>query len=444
MAPSDDEASNSNFDASRQGHQRKEINMLTPTTRSNMIANVESKDNNSQELSQENQKLTQNTDNIVDSSNDTYQRCLHDKENPYVMISRDLIRDNSISPTCRWLIIYLLTNTEGFVIKTQHIINHLKGVEYCGRDRVYEYIEEAVSAGYLKKEVNLVRNSKGQVIRQSCKYFVSESPKFKKDIKKDKSEKRYEQIGNLRSEHVGQNPAHDFAPKETINPEIVHNSEKEGKNLRSEHVGQNPVSAAPGLADDKELAIVKDKQEEKEIYKEKIDVQNTKQEIQNATACAFALELFKHIKEIMPKVKNPDLKKWSDTFDLMLRVDKRSPEEIEKVINFLKFNNFWKINILSPEKLRKHFDRLELEMSNPSQDKYKINEESIKYNENIMKDIENTFSEKIQKGDIVILIDGIHFIYGPTNPGDFVNKKDPTPMFLAKVKNNLKKMGLIC
>ena len=51
----------------------------------------------------------------------------------------------------------------------------------------------------------------------------------------------------------------------------------------------------------------------------------------------------------------------------MLRIDKRKTERIEQVINWCQQDEFWKNNILSSEKLRIQFDKLELEMD----EKYK-------------------------------------------------------------------------
>jgi hypothetical protein len=47
----------------------------------------------------------------------------------------------------------------------------------------------------------------------------------------------------------------------------------------------------------------------------------------------------------------------------MLGIDGRTPERIEAVIEWSQRDPFWSMNILSPASLRKHFDRLELEMA---------------------------------------------------------------------------------
>jgi len=111
---------------------------------------------------------------MSDFESDTFERCPHDAENPYAQISRSLIRDETISPECRWMLIYLLSNSDGWIIKVKQIINHLKGFANCGRDRIYEIIGEAIESGYMLRVEYLKNNLK------RYKYRVSETPKFKK------------------------------------------------------------------------------------------------------------------------------------------------------------------------------------------------------------------------------------------------------------------------
>ena len=70
------------------------------------------------------------------------------------------------------------------------------------------------------------------------------------------------------------------------------------------------------------------------------------------------------IRSRKPDFKQPNIEKWAKCISLMLRVDDppRTPERIEAVIHWCQADNFWQNNILSPEKLRKHFDQLEMKM----------------------------------------------------------------------------------
>ena len=82
----------------------------------------------------------------------------------------------------------------------------------------------------------------------------------------------------------------------------------------------------------------------------------------NGIEIELASRLFTSIKTRNPGHREPDIKAWAKHIDLMLRVDKRDPAEIEKVIDWCQADTFWQNNILSTEKLRKQYDQLVLKM----------------------------------------------------------------------------------
>ena len=61
-------------------------------------------------------------------------------------------------------------------------------------------------------------------------------------------------------------------------------------------------------------------------------------------------------------VKKPNFQTWAKNIDLMIRIDKRSLDDIEKTIKWCQKDDFWHTNILSTAKLRKQFDQLSLKM----------------------------------------------------------------------------------
>lgn len=127
----------------------------------------------------------------------TIERCPHDAQNPYAQISRNLIRDASISPECRWLLIYLLSNSDGWSIKPKQIYAHLKG--FIGKDKVYDLLNEGVDAGYIKRESYIEKNLK------RYRYYLSETPKFKKSFRcpgfQDTGRQDTENTDTLKKEH---------------------------------------------------------------------------------------------------------------------------------------------------------------------------------------------------------------------------------------------------
>lgn len=72
--------------------------------------------------------------------------------------------------------------------------------------------------------------------------------------------------------------------------------------------------------------------------------------------------LFNKIKVNQPNFKEPNYESWANTFRLMIDRDNREGKEIQDLIIWCQGHHFWYKNILSPSKLRKQFDRLQLEM----------------------------------------------------------------------------------
>ena len=73
--------------------------------------------------------------------------------------------------------------------------------------------------------------------------------------------------------------------------------------------------------------------------------------------------LYKLIKDNNPDwYLKPNIEKWALEMDKINRIDKRSWEQIEYAIRWTQKSDFWCKNILSPEKLRKQFNNLVVQM----------------------------------------------------------------------------------
>lgn len=83
----------------------------------------------------------------------------------------------------------------------------------------------------------------------------------------------------------------------------------------------------------------------------------------NSVELRTAELLLSLIRQRNPGFKEPDLQKWADHVSKMLRIDRRSPEDIEKVIAWCQADSFWQNNIFSAQKLREKFDGLYLKMN---------------------------------------------------------------------------------
>lgn len=82
----------------------------------------------------------------------------------------------------------------------------------------------------------------------------------------------------------------------------------------------------------------------------------------NSNEFRLASYLYGWIKKNNPKAKEPNLQTWSKQFDKILRIDGRKVDEVKNVIEWSQKDDFWFKNILSPDKLRKQYDRLLLQM----------------------------------------------------------------------------------
>jgi hypothetical protein len=80
--------------------------------------------------------------------------------------------------------------------------------------------------------------------------------------------------------------------------------------------------------------------------------------------------LFGKLKANNPAAKEPNWQAWARAFDLIFRIDKRDRGEVAKLIDFSQSDPFWLKNILSPNALRKQFDRLTLAMKTPTKPKF--------------------------------------------------------------------------
>lgn len=76
----------------------------------------------------------------------------------------------------------------------------------------------------------------------------------------------------------------------------------------------------------------------------------------------FSKWMFERVKTVVPKSKEPDLKKWANEIRIVRESDKHSIKELQDVFTWANEDPFWRNNILSPSKLREQFPRLHAQM----------------------------------------------------------------------------------
>jgi len=83
--------------------------------------------------------------------------------------------------------------------------------------------------------------------------------------------------------------------------------------------------------------------------------------VQDSQSYKLAQEMFEEIKKAYPSAKEPSFFSWGRDMDLMLRVDGRKLSDVRRVMRWAIQDSFWCSNIRSPRKLRKHFERLDIQ-----------------------------------------------------------------------------------
>lgn len=245
---------------------------------------------------------------------DSIQRCEHDEENPYLQISRDFIRDNTLSTNLRWFITFCLSFDKSWKISIPVFMKQQK----ISKDKMYRIIDQGIEKGYIKREDYIIKGLK------KPKYFISEHPKFKKSL-----------------------PCPEKQDPEKQDPE-KQDTKKEQDNTSFQSV------------------LLK-----KEQKKEKSDVPS-------ADASELASLLLLAIRKTKNDYRQPNLEKWAIEIDRMMNIDKISKERILRILDWLPTHDIWKINILSADKLRKKFDQLELHLeSNKEEANVKINKKLV-------------------------------------------------------------------
>lgn len=125
----------------------------------------------------------------------------------------------------------------------------------------------------------------------------------------------------------------------------------------------------------------------KDIIKENIKKDNhpRKSFTLDSVEMRLVVRLLERIKANNAKFREPNRQAWCKDIGLMLKRDGRTPEEVERVIDFAQQDEFWRCNILSAYSLRRQFDRLYMQSqtrrknrSTQEQDVYKEAVENLK------------------------------------------------------------------
>ena len=97
---------------------------------------------------------------------------------------------------------------------------------------------------------------------------------------------------------------------------------------------------------------------------QKTDPPNTKNRRFSSVDLSVARFFFEQLVDINPNHKKPNLEAWANTIWLMRERDGRKADDMRAMIAWATCHEFWSANILSPAKLRKHWDRMAIQKTN--------------------------------------------------------------------------------
>jgi hypothetical protein len=242
--------------------------------------------------------------------------CPNEPECPWFQVPRSFARDNSLSLEARGLLTYLMSHKQGFNISIPWVIKTQK----LSKNKIYRIINECIQSGYLHREIFFESGKK------RFKYLVSKTARFKNILlcpQKQDTEK--------------QDPENEDAKLEQSSSS--YREEEKGKAIyeegpKSKSSPPKPASAPPQVSADADAL------------------------------CTF---FFEKIKERNPEFKEPKLEKWKAEFDCLLRIDKRDPAKVKKLIEWASTHKWWKVACLSPGKLRKEYDQMMAQMMGDSE-----------------------------------------------------------------------------
>lgn len=115
---------------------------------------------------------------VNEEKNVTIRRGKHNKENPYVIISKSMLRDKKLSLRSKGFLCYLLSHKDDWVTHPRHIAEAV-GV---GKDMVYRILNELIELGYAtRSKIKNVQGRFGHVIYE----FYEERLESPQEIKKE-------------------------------------------------------------------------------------------------------------------------------------------------------------------------------------------------------------------------------------------------------------------
>jgi hypothetical protein len=120
----------------------------------------------------------------------------------------------------------------------------------------------------------------------------------------------------------------------------------------------------------------KESKENKSKENKSKETNNSPKQVYDETSIHYQLSIyfFERIRENNPEYKEPNFQLWADEIRKMIELDKRTEEQVRYLMKWVQEDDFEKVNVLSPSKIRKRFDNLIMKVK---QQKNKPTKQSI-------------------------------------------------------------------
>lgn len=272
--------------------------------------------------------MTNETLHVNEEENDLITLDEDDSSFKYTIVPNELIRDQSISPNCRWLIIFLISNRPGWTIKSRQLWEHTKG--FIGREGIRKLLNEAIEAGYILRSI-VPMKGKNKNLR-GYSYKVASTPKFKKCFREPNSR--------------GPEPRgpENWGSKEVLSKELLSINTNTSLKVSTEQATIADANAAKAADEILENPIVKDEGKPK---KTRIPADFTPKIRELADRMMNALV-----------ASNPDWIPPQNMYgilsqiDLLLNHDKRSSERVFDVFMWAISDHFWSSKFGKPNPVK--------------------------------------------------------------------------------------------
>jgi len=279
----------------------------------------------------------------------TIQRGKHDKEHPYVYISKSMLRDKSLSPRDKGALCYLLSLPDNWVTHPRQVAQSL-GIS---KNQMYSILKELIKHGYATKKDN--RSDDGRF--SSVSYlFYEEKLAVPQDFKEKST--------------VSQKPDTGIRDLENGTLQNTDSTENISKELNTPPIPpQIPKEEAKAIAADAAEEILNNSPNEK-IKRTKIPIEFSSE------VKELAAQMVKVLHEANPHWLIPkNLHPLMAQLEVMISNEKREPKTILDVFMWAVCDSFWMDKLCKPNPakyLRDQFGQLAGKMlakipSNPNQ-----------------------------------------------------------------------------